>query len=88
LPIFQKLFTNVVISVTEYPTKPVILLSEVQTSQKFGRITKKNDQKENCATFIFIFRFYGKNPEKLNSRMAEIIALWPIFSSKLAKNSA
>jgi hypothetical protein len=32
LSIFQKLFTNVVLSVAEYPTKPVLVLSKVQTS--------------------------------------------------------
>ena len=71
LPIFQKLFTNVVISVAEYPTKPVIVLGKVQTSQKFGRITKKNGHTENCAP-KFLFLFLRQKSNKLHSRIAKL----------------
>ncbi len=58
LPIFQKLFTNVIISVAEYPIKPVIVLGKVQTSQKFGRITKKKwAYRKLCAQIsFFVFK--------------------------------
>ncbi len=68
---FPKLFTNVVISVAEYPIKPVLVLGKVQTNQKFGRITKKNGHTENCAP-KFIFLFLRQKSKKLHIRIAKL----------------
>jgi hypothetical protein len=57
----------------------------VQTSQNFGRITKKTDILKNVRPNL-IFRFSGRKPKYFNSRMAEVMAQWPIFSTKLAEN--
>jgi hypothetical protein len=89
LSIFQKLFRNVVLSVAEYPTKPVLVLSKVKTSQNFGRITKKTDILKNVRPnliFFFIFSFSGRKPKIFNFRMAEVMPQWPIFPTKLAEN--
>jgi hypothetical protein len=71
LPIFQKLFTNVVISVAEYPTKPVTVLGKVQTSQKFGRITEKMGIPKIVRQISF-FVFRANIPKKLHSRIAKL----------------
>jgi hypothetical protein len=86
LSIFQKLFTNVVLSVAEYPTKPVLVLSKVQTSQNFGRIAKKKWTYRKLSDQILFIVFKAESPKNLTLEWPKLMAQWPIFSTKLAEN--
>jgi hypothetical protein len=57
----------------------------VQTSQKFGRITKKNGHTENCAPKISFFAFKAKNRKDFILELPNFMSQWPIFSTKLAE---
>ncbi len=81
---FLKAVYKCLISVAEYPKKPVIVLGKVQTSQKFGRITKKKGHTENCAP-KFCYAFQAKIPKDFILESPNFMAQWPIFSTKLAE---
>jgi hypothetical protein len=57
----------------------------VQTSQKFGRITKKKWAYRKLCARIFCFAFQAKIPKDFILESPNFMAQWPIFSTKLAE---
>jgi hypothetical protein len=57
----------------------------VQTSQKFGRITKKNGHTENCEPKFLFLLLRQKTEKNFILELPNFMAQWSVFSTKLAE---